>query len=312
VRARLEKMSPVERRAHLRQSWGKLLGIAEEAPKASGVLPPEEMRHLPGVGVTRMTAKGLLLLRPVKPEGKRPVVVAVAQGGSRWFLQKRGSEIAQLLKAGNAVALVDLGGTSQVGEKSGRGRTSGSTALASSMLMLGQPLLGQHLQRLREVLALLRTVPTLDARQISLWGDSPVEPTEAGRSTEVPLDLTQPPQVEPLGTLVVLLAALFEDDVREVKARGGLVGYALLLESPFLHVPYDVMVPGVLTQGDLADLVGCLAPCQVRLEGLVDSHNRAVPQVRVEQLFKVARTAYRNARADEKLILQGKEAGVRK
>ncbi|MFO0878569.1 MAG: acetylxylan esterase [Gemmataceae bacterium] len=312
VRARLEKMSPVERRAHLRQSWSKLLGITEESPKASGVLPPEEMRHLPGVGVTRMTAKGLLLLRPVKPVGKRPVVVAVAQGGSRWFLQKRGREIAQLLQAGNAVALVDLGGTSQVGEKTGRGRASGSTALASSMLMLGQPLLGQHLQRLREALALLRTVPTLDARQISLWGDSPVEPTEPDRTTEVPLDLTQPPQVEPLGTLVVLLAALFEEDMREVKARGGLVGYASLLETPFVHVPYDAVVPGVLPQGDIADVVASLAPCPVRLEGLVDSHNRAVPQPRVEQLFKVARTAYRSAGADEKLILQEKEAGARK
>ena len=53
-----------------------------------------------------------------------------------------------------------------------------------------------------------------------------------------------PDQAEPLGGLLALLGGLFEDDVRAVAVRGGLVSYASLLDSPFFYVPHDAVVPG--------------------------------------------------------------------
>ena len=44
---------------------------------------------------------------------------------------------------------------------------------------------------------------------------------------------------EPLGGLLALFGALFEDDVRAVSVHGGLAGYESLLLSPFCYVPHD-------------------------------------------------------------------------
>jgi hypothetical protein len=101
--------------------------------------------------------------------------------------------------------------------------------------------------------------------------------------------------------MVALLAALDDEKVSSVRVRGGLVGYQSLLSSPFCHVPYDIVVPGALTTGDLCDVVAALAPRRVRLEGLVDSLNQKVPAKEVERIYKRARDAYRKAKAAENL-----------
>ena len=62
--------------------------------------------------------------------------------------------------------------------------------------------------------------------------------------------------------------------MRAVYARGGLIGYAAVLNSPFRYVPHDAVVPGALTAGDLNDVAAALAPRPLRLAGLVDGLNR--------------------------------------
>jgi hypothetical protein len=84
-------------------------------------------------------------------------------------------------------------------------------------------------------------------------------------------------QAEPLGGLLALLGALYEDGVRVVAARHGLVAYQSILESPFVNVPYDIVVPGVFDAGDLGDVAASLAPRPLLLEELVDARNRLVP-----------------------------------
>ena len=67
-----------------------------------------------------------------------------------------------------------------------------------------------------------------------------------------------------------------EPEVAAVYVRGGLSGYRSLLDSPFCFVPYDALIPGALTAGDLSDVAGVLANRSLRLEGLVDGFNRAM------------------------------------
>ncbi len=103
---------------------------------------------------------------------------------------------------------------------------------------------------------------------------------------------------------MALLGGLFEDDVRAVYLRGGLTGYASVLESPFCYVPHDVMVPGVLKVGDLCDVAAALAPRALRMEALVDGRNRLATAARLAHSFQPTRAAYRAAGASERLRIE--------
>src|SRR5581483_459406 len=184
---------------------------------------------------------------------------------------------------GAAVCLPDLRGTGESKPSDGRGRQSAATSISSSELMLGQTLLGSRLIDLRQVLAHLRDLAKtdrgteIDATRVALWGDSLAPVNPADRDLKVPLDADKQPDIaEPLGGLLALFGALYEDDVKAVYARGGLVGYRSVLNSPFVYVPHDIIVPGALTAGDLCEVSAGLYPRPQRLEGLVDGLNRRV------------------------------------
>jgi hypothetical protein len=261
-----------------------------------------DLRPVPGGRASLIADVGVLLLRPTRPAARRvPVVVAVAQGGPRGFLKHRSGELAGYLKKGTAVALLDLGGMSNQPPGPARGRQSTATAVASSEQMLGGTMLGRYLTRHDQALLVLRLLDGLDPDRVSLWGDSFAQLNAPADRVEVPLDAPQPHLAEPLGPLVALLGALFDEKVHSVRVRGGLVGYTSLLASPFVHVPYDVVVPGVLTVSDLADVTAALAPRPVRLQGLVDGLNRKVPLKEVERAYAAARNAYRAARVVKQL-----------
>jgi hypothetical protein len=90
-----------------------------------------------------------------------------------------------------------------------------------------------------------------------------------------------------------------------VYARGGLAGYGTLLESPFLYVPHDALVPGVLKAGDLGDVAAALAPRPLLLEDPVDSLNRRAGGEALARAYAPARSAYREAGAADRLSLEG-------
>jgi hypothetical protein len=175
--------------------------------------------------------------------------------------------------------------------------------------MLGQTLVGARLRDLRSVLRYLRGRAELDIDRLALWGDSfaPVNPRE--RNLVVPLDAEPFPDLaEPLGGLLALFGALFEDDIRAVYLRGGLTGYRSLLESPFCYLPHDAIIPAALTAGDLCDVAAVLAPLPLRLEALVDGRNRAVSAEVLAQAFEPAREAYRSVKAERRLQLRADRA----
>jgi hypothetical protein len=80
--------------------------------------------------------------------------------------------------------------------------------------------------------------------------------------------------------------------VQAVIARGGLVSYRSVLESPFVHVPHDALPINVFRAGDLPHVWAHLAPKPLRLEGLVDGTNRRVTGERLQKALRPVAEAY--------------------
>jgi cephalosporin-C deacetylase-like acetyl esterase len=312
---------PEARRQELCKAWARLLGEVE--PKGEARVTEQVKSSQGEVTVERLALEvepriviPLVLLTPRQGSAKRPVVVAFAQQGKKEFLARRSEAVAELLGGGVAVCLPDLRGCGETrpGGDS-RGRTSTSTSLSASELMLGQTLLGSRLRDLRSVVRYLCSRPDLDAGRLALWGDSFAPVNLPDRNLQVPWDADKLPlQSEPLGGLLALFGALFEDGVKAAYGQGGLAGYQSLLVSPFLYVPHDAVVPGALTAGDLGDVAAALAPRPVRLEGLVDGLNRRVAPDMAAKAFEPARTTYQAAKAADRLqivVEPGKESPAR-
>jgi hypothetical protein len=64
-----------------------------------------------------------------------------------------------------------------------------------------------------------------------------------------------------------------------------------------VQVPHEAIVPGVLRQGDLPELVAALAPREVTLEALADGRGQVVEEAAALEIYAVARRAYEQARA---------------
>jgi dienelactone hydrolase len=311
ARQRLAGLTSAARRSRLREDWSRLLGPVE--PVTDPHVTPSGTQHRGTVAVERVALEvepsitvPLLILTPGHaPDARLPVVVAVAQHGKQAFLTERSSTIAELLQGGVAVCLPDLRGTGETRPAGdSRGRTGAGTALSATELMLGETLLGARLRDLRTVLRYLRGRPELDLARVGLWGDSFAPVNADDRELAVPLDADRlPDQSEPLGGLLALFGALFQNDVRAVYARGSLAGYDALLHSPFCYIPHDAGVPGALTAGDLCDVAAALAPRPLRLAGLIDGLNRRVPADRLAEIFALTRAVYNQANTPARLTL---------
>ncbi len=284
ARTQLAKLQPEGQREWLRSRWASKLGEIE--PNRSPQATVQWRKPISGgeaEGITLEVEPGivvpLLLLKP-KTAGRTPAVVAVAEYGKEALLARRQGEIEMLLKKGTAVCLPDVRGTGETAPDSRHGPSSGEISLAAADLMLGDTLLGARLKDLRSVLAYVESRPDIDREHIALWGDALVPPNPSRLlldelpSWQIGPEIQQ--QAEPLGGLLALLGALYDDRVRAVVVEGGLEGYLSILEDQFAYVPEDVIVPGILEAGDISDVAKALAPRPVLLENLRDGRNRLV------------------------------------
>jgi hypothetical protein len=317
LRQLLSELPLDQRRRQLKSDWSRLLGNVEPplTPSLSlssgervSLRTPEGKR---GVSIQRIVLTvehsivvPVLLLKPEsidtkKQAGKPPVVLAVAQAGKQRLLRERASEIAAFLDSGMAVCLPDVRGTGETISGTGRSRRSAASSQSSTELMLGGTMLGAQLRDLRAVLAWLRTRDDLDARQLGMWGDSLTRSNPPDTNFQIPRDDDDalPRSPEPLGGLLALLAALYEEDVRAVYVHGGLAGFESVLTKHLALIPHDAVVPGALTAGDLCGLVAALAPRRIRLEAMVDGWNRTLSAPDLASAYESAAASYRAAGA---------------
>jgi dienelactone hydrolase len=306
ARAAAERLDPPERRLKLRDDWARLLGDVE--PKAVPQARRRDKRDIPGATVERFVLQveerivvPAIVLMPPGGSQRPPLVVGVAEEGKQALLKHRADEVAALLKAGIAVCLPDLRGTGETDPNGDPGRFKKTTDASSTDLMLGQTMLGSRLRDLRAVLRYLRTRGDIDAARVALWGDAVSPVNEAPFEDQPESADVWPHEVKPMGSLVALLGALFEDGVRAVLARRGLVAWEATLGSHFCYIPHDTIVPGAMTAGDLSDVAGALAPRPLRLEGPVDGRCRPVAAPDLRRWLEPTERAY--ARESERLVI---------
>ena len=290
----LEKMKAVERREQLQSKWKELLGEIEPRERIQELSRKSEL--LPGseILVERVVLQTepefilplMLLVPQQKEQSGSPIVVAVSQSGMSGFLRHRSAEIAKLLAEGATVCLLNV---RDAGKSRGDHGAGGNGSTSFYALYFETPMLGYRLRDLRATLKYLRTREDLNVQNFALWGDSFAPANPAETNFQVPWRVSGRPKFsEPLGGLLALMGALFESDVQAVYVQGGLSAYASILKSPYNYVPHDVIVPGVLTVGDLPDLVAALPPCSVRLHGLVDGLNRRSSKEEVHATYAPA------------------------
>lgn len=144
------------------------------------------------------------------------------------------------------------------------------------------------------MLSYLATRSDVDARRIVVWGDSdvPANPPRLLREESAGIGPDIQQQAEPLGGLLAILAGLYEDDLRAVAARRSLISYLSILEDQFTYVPSDVVVPGIVDVGDVADAVAAMSPKALLVEEPINGRNRLLTQPELERTLGPALKAY--------------------
>jgi len=297
------------RRTILRDGWSGLLGNI--TPATNPIVKAVEREETNGVAVERIVLEvepgivvPLVVMQARHERSDRlPVVIALADSGKQKFLAARPDAVSTWLEAGCAVCLPDVRGSGETSAGGSHGPRSVGTTLSCRDQVLGQTLLGSRLRDLRSVLLFLRSRGGLE-KEVSLWGDSLAALNPPERSEVVPHGVDNPnAQAEPSAGLIVLLTALFEDNVNAVYARGTFASFRSLLDSQFLYVPHDSVVPGALTVGDVADIAAALVPRPLLVECPVDGLNRGVPLDTIAATFAPTSQAYRLADASEQFTL---------
>jgi dienelactone hydrolase len=312
VRGQLVKLTQQERQEWIRTKWAAALGDIEPNRHPEADLKwtkqlPEAKVEAISLEIEKDLLVPLLLLRPTAAAKTRPpVVVAISEGGKELFLSKGNRQIEALLKKGIAVCLPDVRGVGETKPDSRRDPDSSENMQANNELMLGETLLGRRLKDLRSIFAYLGNREDLNSQRIGVWGDSlvPANPPHL-LLDELPQWQVGPDierQAEPLGGLLALLSALYEDHVRAVAVRSGLVSYLSILDDRFAYVPQDIIVPGILEFGDLLDVAATLAPRPLLLEGLVDGRNRSLPEDLLQPQLEPVLRAYKQTGAASPVV----------
>lgn len=313
----LEKLDSGQRAIWLRNKWELLLGNI--VPGGRSRLVSIHQTNEPGstlrservlLETESDVVVPLLILSDRRSKKPKPIVIGLAQKGKAGFLKHRAELMAQLLNGDVAVCLPDLRDTGETRLGVARGRTSEDTSQSASELMLGETRLGARLRDLRAVVHYLRTRRDLDARRLAVWGDSFVLPNDPEQDLKVPFGVREEAATsEPVGSLLALLLGLYEEDVRAVYARGGLVAFQSALGSPFLYLPHDVVIPGALTAGDITALAVGLAPRPLALVGLVDGLNRLADQKALDETYARTQKIYEAVNAPARFVVAEAENG---
>jgi cephalosporin-C deacetylase-like acetyl esterase len=237
----------------------------------------------------------------IKPRqlGRRPLVAGFAQFGKAQFLLERAAEIEKLLKAGIAVALIDVRGCGEIAPSNSRFPEGLSVNLATIARLQDASFPVLRLKDARTALRWLAQREDVDAQRIALWGEG-LTPTNGGPGAAILFDelcfrqCSPTPKhfAEPLGGWLALTTALYPIDLGDGKtvrpcavlARGTLISLASILERRSFFVSNDFIIPNILTCADIVDVVGTLRAerVEVMVEDLRDGSNRAIDAKRMQ------------------------------
>jgi hypothetical protein len=307
ARTHRQNLRREEQRQKLRDGWSQLLGNIE--PVGVPKIVREPMKIIDDLAIKHVlleVEEGIivpmvLLGSNTNKSADAPGVILVARRGKQELLRERADQISKLIDAGAIVCLPDLRGTGETRAGNDLGRSSYATSLSCRDQVLGQTLLGSRLRDLRSV---VRFASSRSTGPIVVWGESLAETNPAERSEIVPYGVDNPNvHAEPSGGLLALLCGLYEDDVDVVCARGTFASFGSLLNSPFLYVPHDAVVPGAMTVSDVSDIAAAMAPRPLMFANPIDGLNRAVSAEKTQASLSTTTDNYRNADAGERLSL---------
>ena len=263
-------LAPVERAAWWRAEWKRCVGTVEPPAKLQ---QPQDLTssldddQLPGFARKKILFTGasagelknldiddwrllsdrdlflsLLMIAPRSP-APSPVVVVIAPEGRGKWLAERSEPAAQALQAGKALAIVELRGMGRTRVGDGRDRTSGSTAVAASELMLGEPRIAAQLRELRGVIDLLRKSRHIQGDAIELWADSATPARDPNESLNAPHGVSnRPHSLYPTPALLVRSASLLDDRLRATQVTGDDIdSYLASFEQPWVYVPLEAI-----------------------------------------------------------------------
>ncbi|MCC6447007.1 MAG: acetylxylan esterase [Armatimonadetes bacterium] len=289
---------PEAMRQSLRRAWTGLLGDIEP-----GRVPAVRQREpflqdgFSGLRVLLEPEPGieipLLLLLPSRSGTDRlPVVIGLSQGGKASLLRSQADAAAALLESGVALCLPDVRGTGETAPGGTRSWQGADTDIAATGLMLGRTMLGARLRDVRSVIRWLETLEEIESDRLALWGDSPAEPNPPGLTDPLIGEGETPRYAEPLGGLLAVLGALYEESVQAVSASGLMAGYRSALDEAYCYLPLDCIVPGALAAGDLGPAIASLFPRPVRIERPVDGRNIPASDVVADRFLAPAHQVY--------------------
>ncbi len=292
MQERRAKLSPADRLADVRASWTRLLGDTEPRMEAKVREGSHSETRIGPLRVVRETIESesgsgvpILTLSAPADDGATsflPIIVGVASDGIRPALERQMPNLVAPLKAGVTVVLVEVRGTGASNPESSRGQQSEATENSATALMLGQPLLAGQLRDFRTAWHHVRKREGGDMRQAIAVGGSGTEPLASDATFSYPRRIdNRPAESRPTGALLALLMALYEDDFNTVAYRRGLASYRSVLDSPFVQVPHEAIVPGMLREGDIRDLIDTLANKSIEVEYPVDGLGRLLTSDKV-------------------------------
>jgi len=257
------------------QAISRESSIHENISITKVILNTEKEHHLP-----------LLLLKQANMKNpSNRVAIMISQGGKKSLLEDRSLQIASLIKEGFTVCLPDVRGTGELKTGTSRGRSSGSTSLSASLMMTSDLRLAGQLRDLQSVFTWLKKESSHTSLQFLLWGDSPSNAIPHNTNFNLPRDNDSilPIQPEPLGGLLTLFCALFNDEVKVIYIKGGLTSYASTLNHHLVQIPHEVVVPGIFNMGDISLLTNALGSRTIFLDQMVDGLNLEVKGTKLEQ-----------------------------
>jgi cephalosporin-C deacetylase-like acetyl esterase len=222
-----------------------------------------------------------LIFTPEGAPGKRPPILYLHEGGKADEAEP-GGEIEQLVRAGAAVLAIEVRGTGETREELDRTDAFfnyfGAFESAMTAMLVGKTLIGLRAQDVVRAVDLLASRGDVEMQRLSAYGFGEAAP-------------------------VLLHAAALDDRIKGVVLKNMLVSYESVVTEKISRRVFENIVPGVLANYDLPDLVATLAPRRVTIVNPVNSRGQRLELSQVRLQCETAKAAFQASGAASSLVI---------